>query len=490
MSGEREDMELATKVMMVVRSVAGWRDANGLPRENYHTAHKFAAIFGLVPTAAVALEDLKFIPVWLSNRFERMLVGNALDEGALTRFLSSGSREDWDKAVAILRHCTVIEWRPREGFGGPERSPATAVDDYWLRRLIDHHAVAFGEKVGNKAAEVFAERAREVFGESDTRRLHSYLYRPAIEGHAQNHEWHGAENCMVEGLRDVLLSWCTHDPATAKLFIEELLAADEEILRRAGLYVLGQRWPALRDLYPKFLGPGLFDFGHLHELYDLISVHFADLTDAEKADTLEAVRRIPLPTRGDDPARLLKKIQQRWLSAIVGKNYLPADEWFDQLKSDQTVGGVPEHPDFASYMEGWSGPGASPYSAAEIVAFAAAGVAVEKLNAFEERDPFRGPTMDGLTMALENAARMAPDSFLEVLPDFLLARPRFQYSVLAGLKGAWEATERNKETDWNRGWQAMIAFLEGERTWPVPWWWLIVAPSSSAAVIAPSHARP
>src|SRR5713101_2078052 len=98
LSGERNDSELANKVMAVVRSVASWRDAEGRPRENYHTAHKFASIFGLVPTVTVTKEDLEFIPVWLSDRFERMLVGRALDEGALPRFLASSSSEDVNKA--------------------------------------------------------------------------------------------------------------------------------------------------------------------------------------------------------------------------------------------------------------------------------------------------------------------------------------------------------------------------------------------------------
>src|SRR6266404_4387336 len=36
-SGEKNDLELATKVMNVVRSVAKWRDGDGHPRENLHT---------------------------------------------------------------------------------------------------------------------------------------------------------------------------------------------------------------------------------------------------------------------------------------------------------------------------------------------------------------------------------------------------------------------------------------------------------------------
>lgn len=454
LSGRRNDLELANKVMSVIRSVASWRDSEGRPRENYHTAHKFAAIFGLVPTSAVTTGDLEFIPLWLKDRFERMLVGKALEEGALPNFLSSSIPGDVNKAVLVLRYCTAIEWR---GQG----KPSMALDDFWARLLISRHARTFGEKAGAKAAEVFLERVREIFG-TGTRELYSQTYRPAIEDNFQNHAWHEAENCAVEGLRDVLLSWCEHDSLDAKPFVEALLTDKLQIVRRIGIYVLGQQWTAFRDLYSKILSPELFDAAHIHELYDLLCAHYADFTDDEKAKTLHIIREIPQPTWADDPTRSLKRIQQRWLSAITGKGHTPTDEWFAQLQADSSVGPLPEHPDFDSYMSKWVGPGASPYSNEELVAFALDRTIVEKLNAFEERDPFRGPTMDGLTAGLERAARTVPGPFLEVLPDFLQAKSRFQYSVISGLKQAWEAGDRDpsSETNWNRGWERIVSFSE------------------------------
>jgi hypothetical protein len=459
LSGERNDLELANKVMAVVRSVASWRDADGHPRENYHTAHKFASIFGLVPTAAVALEDLDFIPAWLNDRFERMLVGRALDEGALSRFLVSSSSEDLNKAVLILAHCTAIKWRITKELGEGEGKPVMAVDDFWINLIIKQHAATFGRRIGQKAVEVLLGRVREVFA-SGARKLYSQTYRPAIEDHFQNHRWHEAENCSVVGLRDVLLSWCENEPAAAKQFVEKLLADELEIVRRVGIYVLGQQWLTLQDLYPKFLGPKLFDPGHLHELYNFLSAHFADISDFEKAATVEAIRQIPPPKQASDPARSLKRIQFRWLSAIVGKGYALADELFEQLRADPTVGGLSEHPDFDSYIGTWVGPGPTSYSAAELIAFATEHIAVEKLNAFEEHDPWIGPTMDGLTTALQEAVRTAPETFLQVLPDFLQGKRSFQYSLILGLKQAWETADRARDTDWNQGWQNIISFFE------------------------------
>jgi hypothetical protein len=68
--------------------------------------------------------------------------------------------------------------------------------------------------------------------------------------------------------------------------------------------------------------------------------------------------------------------------------------------------------------------------------------------------------MDGLMSALEQAASTAPGPFLQVLPDFLKAKRGFQYSLISGIKKAWEAADRHKEVDWNQGWENTVAFFE------------------------------
>jgi hypothetical protein len=197
-AGEHNDLVLANKVLNVVRSVSAWRDANGKPRPNYHTNRIFAQIIGLVPTAAVKISDLDLIPAWLNDPYERMLVTEALDKGALARFLDSATPEDWTKAVRILRYCTAIRWIT----DNHERTPTSVVDDFWLGELLKRHAKTCGAKARGTAAEVMIERVREVFS-TPLGRDHSSVFEPAIEDHYQNREWRSAENRVVEGLRCV-----------------------------------------------------------------------------------------------------------------------------------------------------------------------------------------------------------------------------------------------------------------------------------------------
>ena len=223
---------------------------------------------------------------------------------------------------------------------------------------------------------------------------------------------------MVDGLRDVLLSWCDDHSDEVTSFVRGLLHDQDEIVRRIGIYVLNRRWASLRDLYLPVVSSEFFQSGHLHELYGLLSKRFDDMSDAEKDATLAAIRSLPEPTWSDDPARSLRRRQRRWLSAVVGMGYAAADRWNQELATEPIIG-IPEHPDFDVYMETTHGPGPTPYDVHELLTFAREGVLVDKLNAFVPADIWRGPTMEGLDAALEEAVRSEPEFFLEILHQFL-----------------------------------------------------------------------
>lgn len=459
-AGERNDLQLAQKILNIVRSVSSVREPDGRIRDNYHTHRVFAKILGLVPTAAITVDDLNLIPGWLEGRFERGMVGHALGQGALRKLLASELPEDWHKACLILQHCTAVQWVNEHELGEDRKKPVTIVEDHWLKKLITENTEALGAKIGHDASVIFLERIRAVFGQERRDEI-SWLWRPAIEEHPQNHSWRGPENRFVEGLRDVLLSWVDCDPDAARPFVEELLSDKDEIVRRIGIYILNQRWSALFRIFPQFLGRKPFDAGHIHELYGLLRDHFDDFNDGEKVATIEAIRQLPKPLRGEDPDRLLKYIQRNWLFAIAGKGYEPADRWFSELMADQSLGSLSDHPDFHSYMESWSGPGPTPYQPQELLAFAENGTLIEKLNAFQPSDTWRGPTTRALVDTLEEAVGHSHRTFLSILPAFINAKRPFQYGVISGLKRIWDSSnDKQPQMDWERTWNELMGFLE------------------------------
>jgi hypothetical protein len=460
LAGEINDSQLACKVLNIVRNVSGDRESDGKIKDNYHTFRVFAEILGLIPLSTITVADIDLIPAWLESKFDNSMVGHALDIGLLRKLLLSESADDWSKAGLALKYCTAIRWVDDALLGERRKKPVTVVDDYWLKEIIEHNAYTFGARAGQVAAEIFLERIREVFSES-VREHSSWLSRPAIENHEQNHAWEGPENRFVEGLRDILLSWVDHNFDEAKSCVESILRGREEIVRRIGIHVLDQKWANLRSLYTPICDSNLFVSGHLHELYVLLRTRFEDFTETEKKVTIDAIRQLPIPDLGEDSERKLKRIQRNWLSAIAGKGYELADSWFDELMTNESIGSLSEHPDFHSYMESWSGPGPSPYRVQELLAFASEQNLVVRLNSFKRVDSWRGPTIRALVDTLEEAVAISPAAFLSSVSDFLIAKRPFQYGLINGFKRAWEApAEKRSEIDWNLAWVRLTEFFE------------------------------
>lgn len=461
-AGAKKDIPLAQKVMGVIRTVSSFCGSDGRSRDNYHTYMKFAEILGLLPTASIEKEDLSLIPIWLSSKYDRGMVGHSLDIGALRQLLASEAPDDWKKAVIILDHCTAILWAEEKDVSKGRKKPVAVIEDYWFKELIKHHADTFGAKTGREAAQIFRNRLSVIFGE-EFGDLPTYLSRPAVENHPQNHSWDEVVNGIVEGLRDVLLSWIENESEGASAFVAEILEYKNEMVRRIAIYILGQRWSVLKSLYKNIISTHLFDSRNIHETYHLLKDRFAEFSESEKALTLEVIRRLSPPPDHEEPELLLKHTQRNWLSAIAGKGYEPADSWFRELDTDRSIGTLSEHPDFHSYMETWSGPGPSPYSTQELLAFAEDGSLIKRLNEFQQSIDWQGPStpsIKALVDTLEEIVGSNPRKFLQLLPAFLDAKRPYQYGIINGFKSIWDKPkDKQQDLDWDVAWGRLIDFF-------------------------------
>ena len=460
-AGERADAALAEKAMKVVRSVSRWRDNDGKPRDNYITWHSFAKILGSLPSIAVSRADIDLASIWLTGRFGHSMAGHALASGALRKFLASNDPTDWAKACRALFHCTAVVFGNKSS--GPETigpEPQTVLDDYWLKELIHSTAADFGRKTGRDVAEIFRARATDVFA-SQFGGLSTSLLRPTIEEHEQNHEWRGPYNRFVEGLRDSILGWLEVDPDVARPYVDDLLDSRVEILERVAIYILTQRFDLMRGLTPKAVSPTMFDAAHRHEVYDFLSTHFQQLTEGEKAGVISVIRDLPTPDRGENSEHIRLNIQRTWLTSIQGKGYEPADSWISQLNNalGELTNFVP--PNFTSYHETSWGFGSTPHEAQELIAFAQAGTVVDRLNDFTPSDDWNGPSKRSLSDAVIDAVSASPNVFLDLLPEFLRAKPEYQYAIIAGFKKLWDGWDgKPGGLPWDSFWPRLIDFFE------------------------------
>jgi len=460
LAGVRHDIELAEKLMTVVREVSRFRDESGEVRDNYHTYRIFAEIIGLIPREALLKDDLDLIPVWLDGKFDRSLVGSALSKGVITSLLESESREDWEIACVILNYCTELKRGEEVPSIRRNKDLETVVDSYFLKGIIEKHAENLGHKVGKAASSMFVERIKEAFN-GEGSRMPSYILRPTVEEHEQNRSWKEAENCLVKGLRDILLSWVFSDPDGARGFVADMFKDENDMIRRVGIYLLNERWTELNSLYGNVVGPGLFDSKHIHEMYQLLKRRFSVFTETYKEATVNAIRELPLPKIDEDPEGYQRYIRRNWLSAIDGQGFQPADDWFYKLNQEKELGKLSDHPDFHYYMETRWGSGPSPYDFDELLSFVENGTIVEKLNAFEQTDWWRGPSVKALVTILEKVVESQPDIFLRILPQFGEAKRAYQYGVINGFKSLWIGSNYDKVAfDWDVAWKKLIVFFE------------------------------
>lgn len=453
-AGELGDIPLADRILAVVRACSRKSDASGNPIHNYHNSRKFASILGLVPIAALNNEDIVLIDLWLSDPYDRGLVCSELDKGLIPRLLSSVVPEDWHKAVIILGYC--IRLRP----GRTEDDYSTVADDYWLKELLAHHVTSFGEKVGKAASDVFLDRLSQLFGSAKRMKL-GYMYRPAVEEHPQNQDWHRAENRCVEGLRDVLLAWMGVAPDAASNYVSELFECKLGIARRIALHVINHRWGVCSGLFLNSISPNLLVVELTHEVYQLLSSHFKDLDTRHQDLVLQSIERLVVTERMQNAERHKRVEQRRWLSAIQGKGNDRADRWFADLGQGELAVGVSSHPDFHYFMESRWGDGDSPYQVEELLAFAREGGLIERLNAFQQTDKWEGHSTKALVNTLEAAVAKFPTDFLNDLDPYLHAKRSYQYGLINGIKQAWTGAEKDASVfNWTDVWPRILKFLD------------------------------
>ncbi len=449
-SGEKNDHVLATKVLQIVKEVSAIRTCDGLPQWNYYTNRKFSEILGLVPSSLVTEDLLDLIPDWLSDRYDRGLICEALDKGPIQKFLSSNDSLSWSKALKILQYCTVLTPESIE-----QDDPKTVVDSYWLKELISNHSAKIGELLQERAAELFYERLTQAFG-GERRKGLSYLYRPAIESHSQNRDWYYTENAFVEALRDALIAWHKVDAKGVASFISRLLSSDLEIAKRIGVHVIDEGWPSLAFVFLDCLGSGLFNASNFHEVYRLLKNHFRQMNDGLQSEVVKAIEAIGFD-KAEDGTKTLSSLQSRYLFALLDAECSYVQELIDKSSKPPTT--EKKFPDFLAYSESSWGNGTSPYLPDALIAYVEQGTLIEKLNSFEEVDRWHGPTIAALVDALENAVESSPESFLSNLLIFIEAKRPYQYGLLAGLKKGWSKVPANRLDTWDIHWQSILTFI-------------------------------
>ena len=462
-SADSNDIPLGKKVADIILSIS--RDATDDQRQNYHVWRKFADTIALLPLPVLSQALILEVRQWLSTRLDRSLAAESLGNKLMPKLIVADDQAIRRWALELFGILTGL----KDSAPGAEARIETEVEGYWVNEIVKRNLAAFIAKEPRATADLFRERVKQVF--SGSRGRSSWLYRPAVEEHSQNMDWHAAENFSVAGLRDILSEWLRGSQADVQSYLGDLFRNGGEMERRIAIAVFDKHFDQLKDLSPVFLTPALIDVATLHESYNFLRHHGDELDAVDANRILDAIAQINLPIDGEEDEGRNERLKLRWLSALASAGVQPAIPLYDGLVAK--YGHEGDRPDFLSYHETSTGPGPSPYTKAELLAFLLDGTLFSKLNAFEEQRSWRGPTMRALCDTLEEAVVENAQAFLAVRKGFLSAKRGFQYAYLSGYLRQW-ASEKTAPTklDWPAIWHVLIdwtaAVIDSDGFWAEP----------------------
>lgn len=436
-----ENRQYADKLMNIIRDVTRPRDGKRV--DNFRTWYSFAKVMENLPLDIIELEDVDLVGDWLDDRFSSSLVDGFIGEYLLPKFLNSPNQKDWDKAVRLVEVVTKIRWQEQK-YGEIIRKQArTAIEGYWLREIFKINSGLLGERCGGAVVKKLVERIKEAVAKEDD--AYSYIWRSAIEDHAQNVGNNESKNVLITGLRDVLLSYTKGDPIQSVDTIRGLFGEEYFVLKRIALYIVGEYYDQFKDLFWKYFSRDLFKIELQHELFNLLKNNFVRFDPSDQKRVVELISSLKGDWRGGADKELLdKSLRLEWLQAIQGQGNSEADRLYTEY---QKVAQPHEHPEFPSYMESGFYGHVSPASASDILTMSISEI-VKLLNEFQASGNWlNDPSEEGLADALKDAVKQMPGKFEEELDPFLQVQLQYQRAVINAFKELWKD---RKWFDWQK----------------------------------------
>jgi hypothetical protein len=277
----------------------------------------------------------------------------------------------------------------------------------------------------------------------------SYIWRSAIEDHAQN-TGNSLLDTLVEAVRDTALAEAEKGPGPRDMVLAELARHDRSLFRRLSFFVLA-RFGSVEQVADALADEALIDDINVwHEYAELLRSRFGDLDAGQRERILVLIAAGPdreLTTFQEERGVTEEEIETRHRYWRLERYALIAEHLDGDAKTEYeslfAEFGKPDHPTFHSVITGWIGP-TSPYSAEELLEMGPAG-ALETLRTWEPAGGPEDPSPEGLGRILEGAVEKDPSGFAEVATEFADLDADYVRGLLGGLE---KATKEKKAFPW------------------------------------------
>jgi hypothetical protein len=358
--------------------------------------------------------------------------------GELVSHLAKGDQVD---AALQLAQALLEIPQPEEEQARFGRDPRAWIDEWEYEQILEVNVpdlVAVAEIRALEALCDCLEQAIEADVQTEGREPpqdYSYIWRPAIEDHEQNHD-RGIREALVKAIRNGAEA-LTQDghKETVVAVVEFLRRRGWNIFKRLALQVLRMHPDAGRKLVAEALTKKEdFEGAEVwHEYALLLGEAFGRLSPQDQETILGWIDAGPELREGSEEAtdEQVKYWKLAHLAPFVDS--LPAgwrqryDEWEAEL-------GAPEHPDLAFYSGTWTGD-PTPKSTAQL-----SSMPIEELVSFlqtwQPEESVLGSPREGLGISLNKAVSERPERFAAEANRFQGLDPTYVHAFFEGLRDA------------------------------------------------------
>lgn len=362
------------------------------------------------------------------------------------------------RLLAILPGPESLE--PADARAHLSAEPRARFDVYEFERILNEDVPAVVMAAGIAALGLLCELLEDAMdlrrGRNDAPEDYSYIWRPAVEDHPQNHPF-GLKDALVTSVRNAAEAIIGKEPDLLREVVGALESRPYRVFHRIAIHIVRRFADFAPDSVRRILldQERFDDVSFQHEYYLLANEQFSRLVELDQDVILQWIEKGPdlgeyvaswrhvrheVPS-DEDVDRYRRGWQQQKLAPIIDS--LP-EKWRSRFANLSREAEQPKHPEFGSYSESWVGP-ESPVSRDELAAMSFDRL-VEYLSNWEPSGASWSPSREGLGRLLSELIASDPERFVARAEDFKRLDPTFVYALFGGLR---DAAREGRQFKWN-----------------------------------------
>jgi len=449
---EVHDLEMAKKYLALLKDVTQYAIDNAY--SNYRTWWQFCKVLRNLPLEVLTIDDLDCISYWLSDKFDRHLIGEEVSEWVL-ELIEVNTAQSITFAIDLLNKLFTIN--SIEGrYTNNKQEAVLNFDDYLASEFAKHSAFSIGERLGLAAVNLFEHKLKEVLDINRNDKW-SNIWRNAIPDHKQNNRNNDADDIILKLFRDSLLGYLKSPPDNkASEILSEIIRSDYETIKRIGIYVAGEQFEKIDvPVVDLVINSNHFNDKYRHELWHFLNKNFYKLSEQQQTSVIDAISLLTV-TNEESGAVLDKPTaykQSNWYAAIKDVNDIAQAKY----QSCIDITGVdPDHPDFSCYMSSGVVVNVSPLSVSELaVMLENPDELVSFLNEYNQVSHFNEPGIEGLVNSFEKLVLLDNCEVLNNLAAFVELKPHYLNKIFTAYSKLW--TDKAQRS-WSELWPKIIDF--------------------------------